>query len=64
MLAASITWVLNAMKMEATNIFETLVNFYQTSWRNIPADSRLRFKFWLKNLKKKECERTKKYVVG
>jgi hypothetical protein len=37
-LAASI---IRAMMMEAARISEMLVNFYQTTWRNIPEDDHL-----------------------
>jgi hypothetical protein len=37
-LAASI---IRAMMMEAVNTFEMSVNFYQTTWCNIPEDSHL-----------------------
>jgi hypothetical protein len=30
------------MMMEAASTSETLVNFYETTWRNIPEDSRLK----------------------
>jgi hypothetical protein len=30
-----------ALMMEAANVSETSVNFYQTTWHNIPEDSHL-----------------------
>jgi hypothetical protein len=32
-----------ALMMEAASIFETSVNFYQTTWRYNPEDSHLHF---------------------
>jgi hypothetical protein len=43
-LAASI---IRAMMTEAVSTSETLVNFYQTTWRNIPEDRHLNFNFGL-----------------
>jgi hypothetical protein len=41
------TW-LTALTMEAVNIFETSVNFYETTRRNIPEDSHLQDLVWHK----------------
>jgi hypothetical protein len=34
-------WTIIALVMEAANIAETSVNFYQTTWHNNPEDSHL-----------------------
>jgi hypothetical protein len=41
MLGAFIVALLVALMMEAASTSETSVNFYQTTWRNNPDESRL-----------------------
>jgi hypothetical protein len=36
-----LTVSIRALTMDAASTFETSVNFYQTTWRNIPEDSHL-----------------------
>jgi hypothetical protein len=40
-LAASIIRAMIVLMMEIVNTSETLVNFYQTTWRNNPEDSHI-----------------------
>jgi hypothetical protein len=49
-------------KMEAVSTSETVVNFYEATWHNIPEDSHLHksdnFKNFKMDLKETECECT------
>jgi hypothetical protein len=43
-----------ALKMVAVKSFEKLVNIYQTKWRNIPEESHVYFRTYLKDLRTTE----------